>query len=181
MPATAPLPTLPAFRVRDWKALDFRGQDTGEGVAIELELVLPDLTPGRTLLDNRSGDGRGFCLRTADGGALELSLSAGQTENRWASDAVLTAGRLHRVVVNIDGGPRIIGFVIDGRFCDGGDARQFGWGRFSPHLKHINGAGELRIAPEVTRLNAFGRILRTFEAVMRCQRRDVLPAQEGRP
>jgi hypothetical protein len=170
LPAAAPLPTLPWFRTRDGNSADFRGKDTREGVALELELVLPDLTPGRLLLDNRSGDGRGFCLRTADGGALELLLNDGQTENRWVSDPVLEAGRQHHVVVNIDGGPRLISFVIDGRFCDGGDARQFGWGRFSPHLKHINGARELRIAPEVSRLNLYGRILRTFEAVLRSAR-----------
>jgi hypothetical protein len=166
-PERMPLARLPWFRVRDHSVLDFRGQDTGEGVALELEVTLPDLTPGRVLLDNRDAAGRGFCLRTANSGALELALNDGQTENRWTSDPVFTAGRRHHVVVNIDGGPRIISFVVDGRFLDGGDVRQFGWGRFSPHLKHINGAGDLRIAPEVTRLNAFGRILRTFEAVAR--------------
>lgn len=165
MPAAAPLPPLPWFRVRDGSKMDFRGKDTGEGVALEFVVALADLAPGRVLLDNRDAAGCGFCLRTADGGALELSLNDGQTENRWTGDPVLSAGRRHHVVVNIDGGPRIISFVIDGRFCDGGDARQFGWGRFSPHLKHLNGDSELRIGPEVMRLNVFGRILQTFEAV----------------
>ena len=165
MPTTAPMPPLPWFRVRDWGARDYGGKDTGEGVAIELELVLPDLAPGRVLLDNRDGCGHGFCLRTAEAGTLELTLNDGQTENRWTSDPLLTVNRPHHVVVNIDGGPRIISFIIDGRFCDGGDTRQFGWGRFSPHLKHINGDGELRIDTGISRLNVFGRILRTFEAV----------------
>ena len=170
MPAAAALPPLPCFRVRDWGKLDFCGKDTGEGVALELKLTLADLEAGRVLLDNRDAAGRGFCLRTSAGGALELSLHDGQTENRWSSDAVLAAGRPHHVVVNIDGGPRIISFVINGRSCDGGEARQFGWGRFSPHLKHIN-AAELRIAPEINKLNIFGRILRTFEAAAHCHRR----------
>ena len=34
----------------------------------------------------------------------------------------------------------MISFVVDGRLCDGGDFRQFGWGRFSPHLRHANGS-----------------------------------------
>jgi hypothetical protein len=167
VPAAALLPPLPWFRVRDWNVSDFRGRDTGEGVALELVVTMPDLASGHALLDNRDAAGRGFCLRTAQGGLLELALNDGQTENHWTSDPMLAAGKPHHVVINIDGGPRIISFVVDGRFCDGGNTRQFGWGRFSPHLKHINGAGELRIGPEITRLNVFGRILPTFEAVSR--------------
>ncbi len=170
MPEKAPLPQLPWFRIRDYNILDFRGKDTGEGVALELELRLPDLMSGRELLDNRDAVGRGFCLRTADDGGLELLLNDGQTENRWTSDSVLKSGRRHHVVVNIDGGPRIISFIVDGRLLDGGDARQFGWGRFSPHLKHINGAPELRIAAEVTHLNVFPRILKAFESILRFRR-----------
>jgi hypothetical protein len=167
LPAAAPLPPLPPFRVRDGNAPDFRGRDTGAGVALELRLILPDLAPGRVLLDNRDDAGRGFCLRTSEGGALEIILNDGQTENRWASDPVLQAGRRHHVVVNIDGGSRIISFIIDGRFCDGGDTRQFGWGRFSPHLRHLNGA-DLRLAPQIDELRVYARILRTAEAIIRC-------------
>lgn len=167
MPTAVMLPPLPQFRVRDWSALDFRGKDTGEGVALELELNLPDLAPDRVLLDNRDAAGRGFCLRTADGGAMELILNDGQTANHSISDPELVPGQSHHVVVNIDGGPRIVSFIVDGRFLDGGDARQFGWSRFSPFLKHINATAELRIAPEIKRLNVQGRALRTFEAVAR--------------
>ena len=181
MPAGAPLPKLPWFRVRDWTALDFRGKDTGEGLALELVLTLPDLEPGRVLLDNRDDAGGGFCLRTGPGGALELTLCDGQTSNHWPSDSVLGAGRRHHVVVNIDGGPRLISYVVDGRFCDGGAERQFGWGRFSPTLRHVNG-GALRIAPEVEQLSIHGRPLRTAEAVVRCHRQAdgaVLPLASG--
>jgi len=169
LPASVLLPELPAFRVRDRTALDGRGQDTGAGLALELELTLPDLDPGRILLDNRDVAGRGFCLHTAVGGALEILLCDGQTRNTWASDPVLSAGQRHHVVVNIDGGPRIISYVLDGRFCDGGEIRQFGWGRFSPFLRHVNAAAELRLAPAVTRLRMYGRVLRTSEAVLRWQ------------
>ncbi|MCC7495304.1 MAG: hypothetical protein IT204_23345 [Fimbriimonadaceae bacterium] len=175
LPATVALPTLPAFRVRDTQALDFRGKDTGAGLAWELLLTLPDLAPGRLLLDNRAADGRGCCLRTAAAGALEVLLSDGQSAAVWSSDAVLQAGQTHHVVVNLDGGPRVISYVIDGRFGDGGDARQFGWGRFSPHLRHLNG-GELRIDAAVGGLWVWGRVLRTCEALVRAAQR---PARQG--
>ena len=65
----------------------------------------------------------------------------------------------------MDGGPKIITFVIDGKLCDGGDARQFGWGRFSPNLRSANGAAMLRIGAPVTRLRIYNRALLTSEAI----------------
>ncbi|MBU0606499.1 MAG: glycoside hydrolase [Armatimonadetes bacterium] len=165
MPDTAALPPLPWFRVRDNHAADYRGKDTGAGLTLEIALQLPDLQPGRVLLDNRDAAGRGFALRAAAAGALELSLSDGQTESHWTSDPVLTPGQSHHVVVNLDGGPRVVSYIIDGRFGDGGDERQFGWGRFSPHLRHVNGAAQLRLAPCVTAMRLYGRVLLTCEAI----------------
>src|SRR5206468_4183039 len=108
--------------------------------------------------------GRGFALQTAAGGALEILLNDGRTESRWTSDpGGLQTGKLHHVVVTVDGGPKIITFVIDGKLCDGGEARQFGWGRFSPNLRSANGSPELRLAPEAQLLHVriYGRALRT--------------------
>ncbi|HBC85452.1 MAG TPA: hypothetical protein DCZ94_00710 [Lentisphaeria bacterium] len=165
IPAAVPLPPIPHFRVRDHSAADYHGKDTGEGMSLEICVALPNLEHGRILLDNRDAAGRGFCLRTAASGALELTLNDGQTENRWTSDPVLKAGQRQHVVVNIDGGPRLIVFIIDGRMCDGGDARQFGWGRFSPYLRHVNASCELRISPQVDTLRLYARTLRTAEAI----------------
>jgi hypothetical protein len=170
MPVAAPLPALPWFRVRDHGTPDYRGKDTGAGVALEMRLTLPDLEAGRILLDNRDDAGRGFYLATIAGGAVEISLNDGQTCNRWTSDPVLRAGRRQHLVVNIDGGPRIISFIVDGRFCDGGAARQFGWGRFSPYLRHVNGAAEIRISQLINELRIYGRILRTGEAVKKSRK-----------
>jgi hypothetical protein len=69
------------------------------------------------------------------------------------------------VVATVDGGPKIITFVVDGVLCDGGDERQFGWGRFTPNLREVNGAASLRVHPSVQRLRIYNRALRTSEAV----------------
>ena len=164
MPAAVPLPELPWFRVRDNSILDCRGKDLAAGLTLDLWLTLDSCAAGQLLLDNRDAAGRGFCLSTAPGGTLELRVSDGQTESRWSSDSALEAGCRQHVVVIVDGGPRVISFIIDGRFNDGGDARQFGWGRFSPWLRHVNG-GELRIAPVVRHLRLYARALRTAEAI----------------
>jgi hypothetical protein len=69
----------------------------------------------------------------------------------------------------VDAGPCIITFVADGRLADGGVHRQFGWGRFSPHLRHANGGKTLRLGPalrgRIQALRLYGRALRISQAV----------------
>ena len=114
---------------------DLRRRDLRAGFTLELSLRLATLDEGQTLLDARQPDGRGLRLRTVEGGAVELMMHDGQTDQRWACDAgLLRAGVESRLSVIVDGGPKLILFVVDGVLCDGGDQRQFGWGRFSPHL-----------------------------------------------
>jgi hypothetical protein len=54
---------------------------------------------------------------------------------------------------------------MDGTLCDGGDQRQFGWGRFSPLLRTPAGSPTLAISPAVKSLRLYNRALRTSEAV----------------
>jgi hypothetical protein len=169
MPATVAAPQLPLFVRRSTRA-DYGAEDLRSGFSIDLRMRLRSLAPGQTLLDNRTPEGKGFVLRTAPGGAVEIVLHDGRTENRWDSDpGMLEAGKIHHIAVVIDGGPKIISFIVDGKLCDGGDARQFGWGRFSPNLQSANGDGTLRIgsglAGEILRLRLYGRALRTSEAI----------------
>ncbi len=52
---------------------------------------------------------------------------------------------------------------------DGGEARQFGWGRFNPNLRDVNGAKTLRIGPSVEgrihRLRIYNLCLCTSEVI----------------
>jgi len=169
MPATVAAPQLPLFVRRSARA-DYGAEDLRSGFSIDLRMRLRSLAPGQTLLDNRTPEGRGFVLRTAPGDAVEIVLHDGRTENRWDSDpGMLEAGKIHHLAVVIDGGPKIISFIVDGQLCDGGDARQFGWGRFSPSLQSANGDPTLRIGPglagEILHLRLYGRALRTSEAI----------------
>ena len=71
--------------------------------------------------------------------------------------------------MRVKSGPKVISFVVDGRFCDGGTYRQFGWGRYNPNLRHANGGGVVKIAPTlkgaIEALRIYGRPLRTAEIV----------------
>ena len=73
------------------------------------------------------------------------------------------------IVVNVDGGPRIVSFIVNGRFCDGGEYRQFGWQRFSPCFKHVNWrkTWEAGKSPKVKlrQLKVHNRFIMTAQAV----------------
>ena len=97
-------------------------------------------------------------------GAIRIALNDGRQEASWDSDAgALRARTLHHVVITVDSGPKIMIFVVDGVLRDGGDARQFGWGRFSPTLRAPKGSPTLRIAGAVRGLRFYSRALRTSE------------------
>ncbi len=159
---------LPRFTDRDYSKADFPQKRLGSGFTLSLDVTV--LAAGAVLFDTMTEDGRGIRLRSVSGERVEIELSDGRTVNRWASDAgSVPVGKACQVTVIVDGGPNVILLVVDGKLSDGGDERQFGWGRFSPDLAFVNGAGKARIAPgggvKVERVRVFGRALRVSEAV----------------
>jgi hypothetical protein len=168
--ATSSLPALPAFVERDSSRADYGTKDRRQGFTIEAWVRLQNLEAGQIVLDNRTDAGQGFCLQTTTRGTLEIVLNDGRSESRWDCDpGVLKAGELHHVVAIVDGGPKVISFVVDGALCDGGDFRQFGWGRLNPHYRGPQGDAMLRIRntldAEVLGVRLYGRALRTSEAI----------------
>ncbi len=188
---TAQMPPLPEFNTRDRSLPDFGTRDERAGFTVETWLQLETLDAGQILLDNRADNGQGWCLQTTAHGTVEILLNDGRTENRWDSDRdMLQAGKRHHLAVIVDGGPKLITFIVDGVVCDGGEYRQFGWGRFNPHLRHVNSTsnnpvtapgsqgGEeiaggsaaadmqtLRIDPAIQQLRIYNRYLRTSEVI----------------
>ncbi len=166
MPCEVPMPALPAFTRRDMSRADFGTEDVRAGVTISVWFQLDSAEPGQVLLDNRTAAGQGFCLTTIAGNTVELTLNDGRTESRWACDpGLIQPGQQHHLAVIIDGGPKIITFIVDGRLCDGCEDRQFGWGRFNPHLRSMNGNATLRIHPCLQSLQLRNRALRVSEAI----------------
>ncbi len=168
--AEVKLPTLPLFVDRDNQRADYGMKDLRRGFTVETWVRFKSLAAGQVVLDNRTPEGQGFALQTTARGTLEIVLNDGRSESRWDCDpGTIHAGKLQHVVAVVDGGPKVISFVVDGRFCDGGAARQFGWGRFNPNWRGPRGAGQLRVAPgmegEVQTVRLYDRALRISEAV----------------
>ncbi len=133
------IPPLPAFNTRDHQRPDYGAKDLRNGFSLDLWLRLESLDGGQKLLDARAPNGQGWALQTTARATIEIILNDGRTESRWDCDpGLLEAGKLQHLAVVVDGGPKIITFFVDGILCDGGDHRQFGWGRFNPALRHVN-------------------------------------------
>ncbi|MDQ1257743.1 MAG: LamGL protein, partial [Candidatus Hydrogenedentes bacterium] len=164
LPQTVPMPALPEFHTRDGKQPDYRGKDMRAGFSLDFRLQLDSLAPGQTILDSRDDAGSGILVATTDTETVRITMNDGRQESCWDCDRnLLQPGQLHHVGITVDGGPKIVTFIVDGVLCDGGDLRQFGWGRFSPTLRAPNGADTLRIAPAVRSLRLYTRALRTSE------------------
>jgi len=166
MPDSVATPCLPEFLTRDNARPDYGTKDLRAGFTVDLWLQLDGLEPGQTLLSARDDTGHGWALTTTHPGAVQIALNDGRTESSWACDpGLLTRGTLHHLVAIVDGGPKLILFVVDGMLSDGGEHRQFGWGRFSPNLRDANGAGRLAISGAVRGLRIYDRALRVSEAI----------------
>lgn len=164
-PAVVDMPSLPPFLHRSGRS-PYGTEDLRAGFSIELWFQLDSSVAGRVLLDTRLENGQGLLVQHKGNGQLELLLDDGRTRASWDSDPrVVSVGKRHHVVITVDGGPKVISFVVDGRLGDGGDFRQFGWGRFSPHLRHVNGSPRLLIDGAIDLVRVYGRALRNSEVI----------------
>jgi len=109
--------------------------DASGGLSLDFWVRLDDLAPGQVLIDSRTAEAGGLAVVTAENGTLRIELGDGRAKAAWDCDpGVLQPGKLHHVAAIVDAGPGIVSFLVDGQFCDGGDARDYGWGRFADAL-----------------------------------------------
>ncbi len=153
---------LPVFARRSTRE-DYATEDLRAGATIQLRFHLAAWKPDETLLSNRDDEGKGFAIRTLSDGRLEFTMSDGRTENRSVSERVFRAGQSHDLSVIVDGGPKLILWVADGKLLDGGEEKQFGWSRYNPNFQSMRGA-KLQVHEAVRRPTVIPRALRVFEA-----------------
>jgi hypothetical protein len=142
----------------------------GGGFSIDFWIRFDTLKEGQVLLDTRDAKGIGVMLRTSDHETIELVMSDGRSRCSWDCDqGLLKLNTKHHIAVIVDGGPKLITFLVDGRLCDGGAVRQFGWGRFSSDMREVNGLEEAYLPAslqgELLSLRIYDTYLRTSQAV----------------
>ena len=143
----------------------------GQGFTIDLAVTFENLDSGQILLDTRGKKRGGLTVTTTDRKTVRLTLDDGRiAPHSWDCDAgLLKPGRRHHLTFIVNGGPRIITVLVDGRLCDGGEDRQFGWSFFHPSTGDVSGDKKLRIASKLSgklhALRIYNRPLRTSEAV----------------
>ena len=157
-------PTLPEFYSRNNMTPGQCGFASGDGFSLELIIMLDQLEV-TTLINGRCPDGRGLALNIAQDGCLELIIDDGCKEQRIKSEPCINKWEPQHIMVNIDGGPRIISFVVNGRFCDGGKYRQFGWSRLSPYFQHVNWRENWELNKSLKQLKIYNYAFSTAECV----------------
>jgi hypothetical protein len=161
-----PMPRLPAFVVRNHES-PYGSVRTRAGFAIVAEVQIQGSEPG-VLAVNQGPNGSSLRLDWTGDGCLDLRMNDGMTEVSWKSDPVpAPVGRRHHFVINVDGGSNTISFYRNGFLNDGGERRQYGWGRISPCFLNEYSGPELLLlgsgAAEITSLSIYGRILTSAE------------------
>ncbi len=157
------LPQLPAFCARNMEEPDMRMLDLRSGFSLCFALDAGDWRVGEALLDSVDASGAGLRVWMGEDRRLWMQLSDGMTTNLAHSDPV-EQGAVRQVAFVVDGGPRIILSVVDGRLSTGGD-RPYGWARFSRCMLHCNGRAALKGNRLVSDVRIYGRALRVSEAV----------------
>lgn len=147
-----PMPGAPALRTMDLKS----------GFSFDL-WVESGCKKESVLFDTRGKDGSGIVLYHTGESSVRIDISDGITMNSWNCDSEAIKEGFNHIAVVIDGGPKTISFIINGKFNDGGESRKFGWGRFSPNLRNANGCGTIKINKCVKLLRAYDRALMTVE------------------
>ena len=147
-------------------------RDTG-GLTLEMTVQPKDFSQARVLLDTRNEFGSGIYIQTTGYRQLEVSLCNTEYCETWSTDpGMLGIVRPHEVTLMVDNGPDMVMWVVDGKLCDGGVSRQFGWKHYTPFLGRIltNKKGELIILPdEMKKLRIYDWAMTVSEAVINQQ------------
>ena len=170
LPQNINAPTFSNFYRRDGSKADHGGRAVRNGFTIDMRFNLENLEGNQVLLDARDTSGKGWAIMTTQDETIQLLLNDGRTQSVWDCDEnMLKANTDHYVGVIVDGGPKIISFVVDGLLNDGGETRQFGWGRFNPYLQSISGQHDLIIGRKINgtikNINIYKRALTVSEAI----------------
>ncbi len=139
------------------------------GFSVECWFDVKALKPGEELFSTVGRDGRGVRIvnREQEGERmLQIELCDGARITAWNGGAgVYLENQLQHALFICDYSAGVIAVVHNGRYCDGGRERQYGWGRIPPNAAAVAAGTTAVCSPHVKTLRLYGRALRTSEAV----------------
>lgn len=155
------LPKLPILAMMDIKEIDRRTIDLKQGFTIEL-LILKN-NSDEVLLNTMDVNGKGIKI-IRNGQRIEFHISDGMYTNLIISDQEMLNKEKNHIAIIVDGGPKILSLIINGKFNDG-QKRQYGFSRFSPYLTECNGISKLKPGKSILKFRIYNRALLTCEVV----------------
>ena len=154
------MPYLQPFTVKDFEAeIDCRSKFINCGFTLDF-----DITGENGMLLSTVENEKGIAVEQKDG---QLIFSIGDGKfwcTKTTGENALSSGP-HHVTIIVDGGPRIVMFVIDGVLYDGGNEQMFGFGWFNRYLSDINGAKYIKINNNTKYVKIYLKALTVSEAI----------------
>ena len=111
----------------------------GLGFTIDLVANITRLKEGEVICESRDKDGKGYWLEMGANYAVKFTMSDGVKSTSWSSDAgVIKFFGTTEISLMVDYRAKIISYVINGIFNDGGKERIFGWGRLDADMGPVS-------------------------------------------
>lgn len=141
------------------------------GMTIEMLLKFNDLKANQILFDNQDDKNAGIRICTGWNKTLRIEVGDGAKNSYiWTTDeGYFKTNTTHYVSFIVDGLAQTVSVIIDGKLCDGGYNRQYGWGKYPDTLGDINGRSETSVTSLfdgiIYKLNIYNRYLTTSESI----------------
>lgn len=122
------------------------------GANYTLRFELDSFTPG-TLCRSVNDNGLGFEVKINENNKV-LFLWLDPQQGVFAASETLP-GRTRDLKITLDMCAAVLSFTADGRFCDGGDEKQFGWQRLSRDMSNLFAGGNGKLGSMVKRMTVY--------------------------
>jgi hypothetical protein len=111
----------------------------GLGFTIDIVANITRLKEGEVICESRDKDGKGYWLEMGANYSVKFTMSDGVKSTSWSSDAgVIKFFGTTEISLRVDYRAKIISYVINGIFNDGGKERIFGWGRLDADMGPVS-------------------------------------------
>jgi len=171
------MPLLDDFLVVNESTVDRRSLDKRSGLTIEFISSYADCAHDIDVFTTFNINNCGIKVTLTSEGSVKIILGDGQTVSLCESDKNLIRNSLNHIAIIIDGGPKVISFILNGKFSIGDDGRNFGWGRFSPNMLHCNGANTCITDETIERLYIYDKTLMVSELVCKMKAEEITKAE----